>query len=128
LDDLDLARKCVTDYWEALSNTYFDKVRDIAGGGRRRKLQLYYYLMVMVLNSDVQTLKRGIPFGNMFDILQQIHPLRSGINHGNLTSVLNHIDDLQSEKQVFPKVFTYFDKRLYVVDSLFYFIIKHFSQ
>lgn len=128
LSDLDLARKCVTDYWEALSKTYFDKIRDIAGGGRRRKLQLYYYLMVIALNSDVQTLKRGIPFANLFDHLQKIHPLQGGLNQGNLTSVLNHIDDLQSDKQVFPKVFTYFDKRLYVVDSLFYFIIKHFVR
>ncbi|MEL3971126.1 ATP-binding protein [Rossellomorea oryzaecorticis] len=126
LDNLELARECNLNYWKNYSEMYFKKIQDIAGGGRRRKLQLYYYIMVVVMNSSVEVLRKGFPFQYLFEKINEIHPLKTSLNQGSLTSVLNHIDDLQVDKDIFPKVFTYYDKRLYVVDSVFYYIMQHF--
>jgi hypothetical protein len=127
LDNMELAEKCNKKYWAQYSNMYFKKIQDIAKGGRRRKLQLYYYIMRIVLKTDIEKLKNGLPFNYIFDEVGKIHPLKNSLNQGSLTSVLNHIDDLQTDKDIFPKVFTYFDKRLFVVDSVFYYIVKHFQ-
>ncbi|MGG4455131.1 AAA family ATPase [Brevibacillus porteri] len=128
LNDLDQAKAITMRYWEDMSKTYFTKIKDIASGGRRRKLQLYYYITKIILNSDQVIIRKGFPFQYIFDKLKEIHPLGGSINNGALTTVLSHIDELQIEKEIFPKVFTYFDKRLSIVDSDFYFITKHLDR
>ncbi|OKP82997.1 AAA family ATPase [Paenibacillus sp. P32E] len=128
LKNLEQAQGIVNTYWEEMSRTYFTKIKDIAGGGRRRKLQLYYYITKIVLNSEQDVIRRGLPFQYIFDKLKDIHPLGSSINHGALTTVLSHLDELQIEKEIFPKVYTYFDKRLSIVDSDFYFITMHLPK
>lgn len=125
LDDITIAKQCNEKYWKSYSEMYFKKIQDIAGGGRRRKLQLYYYIMKVILNSHVEILRKGLSFQYLFDQIKHIHPLQSSLNQGALTSVLNHIDDLQIDKDIFPKVFTYYDKRLFVVDSVFYYVMQH---
>ncbi|AIQ66162.1 Keratin, type I cytoskeletal 18 [Paenibacillus stellifer] len=128
INNLDQAKEIMRNYWENMSVTYFTKIKDIAGGGRRRKLQLYYYITKIVLNSEQGIIRNGFPFQYIFEKLKDIHPLGSSINHGALTTVLSHLDELQIEKEIFPKVFTYFDKRLSIVDSDFYFITKHLDR
>jgi len=128
LFDIKQAEQITYNYWEKMSRNYFNKIRDIAGGGRRRKLQLYYYITKIILQSDQNVIRIGFPFQYIYDQLKVAHPLGESINHGALTTVLNHIDDLQIEKEIFPKVFTYFDKRLSIVDSDFYFITKHLPR
>ncbi|WP_367303122.1 ATP-binding protein [Bacillus haynesii] len=127
LNDLDKAIKCNENYYLTLSEHYLKRIQDIADGERKAKLKLYYYIIKVVLTSDVEIAKKGFSFQYLFDNLKNIHPIKS-INHGALTSVLNHFDELQSKKDIFPKVFTYYDKRLYVSDSLFYYILKHFNK
>lgn len=127
LSDVDLAKRCTADYWDEISQPFAKKLQLIASGERRRKLQLYYYILRVVLNSPISIIKSGWPFQNIFDGIQEIHPLKESVNQGNLTSVLNHIDELQVSKDIFPKLLTYYDKRLSVVDSVFYFFMKHFN-
>ncbi|CAM3366402.1 MULTISPECIES: AAA family ATPase [Saccharibacillus] len=125
IDDLEAAKKIVSSYWEKMSGTYFIKIKSVAGGGRRRKLQLYYYITRIILYSDQTIMRQGFPFQYLYEKLQEMHPLGTSINQGALTTVLSHIDELQIDKEIFPKVYTYFDKRLSIVDSDFYFITKH---
>ncbi|MEW4225259.1 ATP-binding protein [Rossellomorea marisflavi] len=127
LDNIALAEDCNIKYWQTYSEMYFKKIQDISKGGRRRKLQLYYYIMQVILKTDIDILKKGLDYQYLFDEINVIHPLNESLNQGALTSVLNHIDDLQIDKDIFPKVFTYYDKRLFVVDSVFYYILKHFD-
>ncbi|WP_458119977.1 AAA family ATPase [Paenibacillus sp. Z6-24] len=125
LSNIQQANNITKDYWENMSKTYFNKIKDIASGGRRRKLQLYYYITRIILNAEQDIIRKGFPFQYIYDQLKLTHPLGSSINHGALTTVLSHIDELQIDKEIFPKVYTYFEKRLSIVDSDFYFITKH---
>ncbi|WP_010494481.1 AAA family ATPase [Paenibacillus elgii] len=128
INSLDQATSITKNYWENMSKTYFTKIKDIAGGGKRRKLHLYYYITKIILNSEQSVIRKGFPFQYIFENLKEIHPFGGSINHGALTTVLSHIDELQIDKEIFPKVFTYFDKRLSIVDSDFYFITKHLDR
>lgn len=127
ISDQNMAEECNEILWKRHSETYFEKVRAIARGVRKRKLQLYYYIMRIVISSDNEDLKRGLSFDYLFNELKKTHPLSTSLNQGSLTSVLNNIDELQVNKEIFPKLFTYYNKRLYIVDSLFYYVIKHFN-
>lgn len=128
LNNMELAIECNKKCWKDYSDMYFKKIQDLARGGRRRKLQLYYHIMKVVLISEVSILRKGLPFPYMFDQIRETHPIKGSLNQGSLTSVLNHIDDLQIDKDIFPKVFTYYEKKLHVVDSVFYYIMQHFSE
>ncbi len=128
IKDLCQAKEMTKRYWDNMSKTYFTKIKDIAGGGRKRKLQLYYYITKIILNSEQTIIRNGFPFQYIFEKLKDEHPLGDSLNHGALTTVLSHLDELQIEKEIFPKVFTYFDRRLSIVDSDFYFITKHLNR
>ncbi|MDN4599649.1 AAA family ATPase [Paenibacillus sp. F6_3S_P_1C] len=128
ISSVEEAQNVTTEYWERMTLTYFNKIKDIASGGRKRKLQLYYYITKIILNSEQDIIRNGFSFQYLYENLKNHHPLGESINHGALTTVLNHFDELQIDKEIFPKVFTYFDKRLSVVDSDFYFITKHLDK
>ncbi|ERH50305.1 ATP-binding protein [Bacillus velezensis] len=127
LDSLELAKECNALYYKRVSEEYLRNIQDIADGERKAKLKLYYYIMKIVLTSDLDIARRGFSFQYLYENIHRIHEKKS-INHGALTSVLNHFDELQSKKDIFPKVFTYYDKRLYISDSSFYYILKHFNK
>ncbi|OUL04680.1 ATP-binding protein [Bacillus spizizenii] len=127
LNDLELAIKCNKLYYKRISEEYLKRIQHIADGERKGKLKLYYYIMKIVLTSNNDVARKGFSFQYIYDNLLQIH-MNKTINHGALTSVLNHFEELQTKKNVFPKVFSYYDKRLYITDSLFYYILKHFDK
>lgn len=127
LNDLELAIKCNKLYYKRISEEYLKRIQHIADGERKGKLKLYYYIMKIVLTSNNDVARKGFSFQYIYDNLLQIH-MNKTINHGALTSVLNHFEELQTKKNIFPKVFSYYDKRLYITDSLFYYILKHFDK
>ncbi|MFD3198219.1 ATP-binding protein [Bacillus sp. LR_5] len=112
LNDLELAIKCNKLYYKRISEEYLKRIQHIADGERKGKLKLYYYIMKIVLTSNNDVARKGFSFQYIYDNLLQIH-MNKTINHGALTSVLNHFEELQTKKNIFPKVFSYYDKRLY---------------
>lgn len=88
---------------------------------------LPYYFVLALLSRGYEGLQKGIPRARIDEDIRSLHPDPSVVLHSHVLELLNNIGQTQALKSIRPPIFDYdsHTDRLQVVDSTFYFYMKH---
>lgn len=101
---------------------YIAFLTNFSEGFQTTTLEMHKWLLYTVLNADQEQFERGLSYGQIKNVLQEVHPRGEELNLGNLTLALKSIASLQSTKSVKPFILDYneTDRKLNIVDKGFY--------
>lgn len=88
----------------------------------------YFFVHVVLLDFDIQQIKKGLSVYDLRDAIKAIHPNRDNSRFDRaLTVFLNRITTYQKNQGITPSIFDYDTnlRRLSVVDPNFFFFLKH---
>jgi hypothetical protein len=90
-------------------------------------LFLPYYLVIVILTSGYDGLANGMRRAVIQDNIQKIHHRPKDVRASDMSNLLYNLADLQNKKSISPPIidFDKTNKMLQVVDSTFYFFLKH---
>lgn len=106
-------------------------LEDIAAGRKsttdENALYLPYYLICAILQSDFDEIYRGIGRGTLENKIKQKHHRPDGVRPSDMSNLLYNLTQLQVDKRIIPPIFDYDrgQRTLKVIDSTFYFFLKH---
>lgn len=95
--------------------------------GNLTPLHLPYYLVCTILDNGFDGIKDGMKRTFLHDWIKKIHHRGDDVRSGDITNLLTGLANLQAVKSISPPIIDYDtqNRRLQVVDSTFYFFIKH---
>jgi hypothetical protein len=100
-----------------------------SGGTKKGELPLYlpYYLVQSILKHGFEGIANGAIRASLHDWIRENHHRRDDVRASDMTNLLGGLANLQSVKSISPPIFAYDEqlRTLQVVDSTFYFFIKH---
>jgi hypothetical protein len=90
-------------------------------------LYLPYYLVRVLLESGFDGIANGMPRTQVHDRIRAIHHRGGDVRGSDMSNLLHGLANLQAVKSISPPIFAYDSQNrlLQVVDSTFYFFIKH---
>ncbi len=101
----------------------------ISGGVKGDQLPLYlpFYLVRVILSHGFDGIASGARKQVLWDWIREIHHRGGDVRSNDMTNLLGGLANLQSVKAISPPIFAYDvqQRMLQVVDSTFYFFIKH---
>ena len=101
----------------------------VSGGIKGDQLPLYlpYYLVRVILTHGFDGIANGSRKQVLWDWIREIHHRGADVRSNDMTNLLGGLANLQSVKAISPPIFAYDaqQRMLQVVDSTFYFFIKH---
>jgi hypothetical protein len=100
-----------------------------SGGAKSELAPLYlpYYLVRIVLEGGFDGIANGMSRVDIHDRIRTIHHRGGDVRASDMSNLLSGLANLQSAKSISPPIIDYDSQRrlLQVVDSTFYFFIKH---
>jgi hypothetical protein len=100
-----------------------------AGGGAKDSVPLFlpYYLVRVLLEGGFDGIANGMQGRDIHEHIKKLHHRGEDVRPGDMTNLLGGLANLQAVKGISPPIIDYdFQNRLLqVVDSTFYFFIKH---
>lgn len=100
-----------------------------SGGTKKgeRPLYLPYYLVQSILQHGFEGIANGATRTSLHEWIREHHHRRDDVRPSDMTNLLDGLAYLQSVKSISPPIFAYDVqlRTLQVVDSTFYFFIKH---
>ncbi len=101
----------------------------ISGGVKGDQLPLYlpYYLVRVIVSHGFDGISTGARKQVLWEWIREIHHRGGDVRNSDMTYLLGNLAKLQSVKAISPPIFAYDvqQRTLQVVDSTFYFFIKH---
>jgi hypothetical protein len=92
-----------------------------------KPLFLPYYLVKVILSAGYEGLANGMRRAIIHDSIQKMHHRQADVRPSDMSNLLHNLADLQNKKSISPPIIDYDknNKLLQVVDSTFYFFLKH---
>lgn len=101
----------------------------ISGGVKGEQLPLYlpYYLVRVIVSHGFDGISTGARKQVLWEWIREIHHRGGDVRNSDMTYLLANLAKIQSVKAISPPIFAYDvqQRTLQVVDSTFYFFIKH---
>jgi hypothetical protein len=90
-------------------------------------LHLPYYLVRVILEAGFDGIANGMRRNEIHDRIRAIHHRGDDVRGSDMSNLLSGLANLQAAKSISPPIFAYDpqNRLLQVVDSTFYFFIKH---
>lgn len=88
------------------------------------KLQIYKWIMFCVVNEPLEKVYLGLTLRDLFKIIKDVHPEKNSLQRTTLTQGLERIDRVQHKHKLQPRIFTYSNETLKVVDPNFFVFLE----
>lgn len=126
--DLQLLEKAIHTKVEDYSSRHLRGLESIADASRlyERGLFLPYYIVKVIVESEIDDLKQGLPRADLHRKIKDAHYRPGDVRTNDMTNLLHGLGDLQSKKSIVPPLFDYdrTNRTLRVIDSTLFFFLK----